>query len=79
MHFGFIKFDTVGIAKRGDWFCVRRANGREGRVCWGIKYRAVEHAERCFGKPWPELAKAGVRIVPVSINDVEAQDEQRRH
>ena len=56
--------DRHGIAHQGDWFTVRRPDGRIGGRMFRCPYRAAEHAMRAYGVAWwPELVRRGIRVV----------------
>ena len=58
----------LGIAKQkeGEWFAVRRKDGRLSRFVFRSPLRAADHAMRAAKcDSWPVLADNGVRIVAV--------------
>jgi hypothetical protein len=58
--------DRNGIAHKGEWFAVQRANGRLSGRMFRCPLRAAEHAMRAYGVTWwPELVRRGIRIVAV--------------
>jgi hypothetical protein len=58
--------DRNGIAHKGDWFAVQRANGRLSGRMFRCPFRAAEHAMRAYHVAWwPELVRRGIRIVAV--------------
>jgi hypothetical protein len=58
--------DRNGIAHKGEWFAVQRANGRLSGRMFRCPYRAAEHAMRGYRVAWwPELVRRGIRIVAV--------------
>jgi hypothetical protein len=58
--------DRNGIAHKGEWFAVRRPDGRLSGRMFRCPYRAAEHAMRGYGVAWwPELVGRGICIVAV--------------
>jgi hypothetical protein len=56
----------AGIEEKGEWFAVRRADGRLSGRMFRCPLRAAEHAMRGYGVAWwPELVRRGIRIVAV--------------
>jgi hypothetical protein len=63
-----VSADRNGIAHKGEWFAVRRPDGRLSRRMFRCPLRAAEHAMRGYGVAWwPELVRRGIRIVAVEV------------